>query len=170
MTTNGRVGEKNGTKPEDPLGDFMNLGNDFLHGIEQAIDKGMALREAQAKYGTPGTARITVRHDQGLLHRENPEDRKRAEAEKLNRDRQILSAEHVSDLGKYIASGQKFVLDIGVHLREITADLPDDMQPLGTMLTKAGLQILSQSFLGSAKFNAERGFQTIDQATPPGQQ
>jgi hypothetical protein len=173
MTTNWRVVNGNGTKPEDPLGAFKNLGKDLLEDyqatIDQALNKGMAIREAEAKFGSPGTPGIKVRRE-GLLRRENPEDRKRADTLKANRDRQILTAHHVKDVGQFIASGQKFVMDVAVHLRETTADLPDDLQPLGMTLTKASLQILSGTFIESAKFNAEMGLQEITQATMPGQQ
>jgi len=173
MTTNGRVGVGNGTKPEDPVGAFMNMGKDVLNGyealIDQAINKSLAIREAQEKFGTTGTAGINVRRE-GLRRRENPEDRKHADVLKANRDRGILTGHHLKDVVGFVVNGQQFVMDAAERLTEITAELPDDLQPLGTTLTKASLQIISGSFVESAKFLAERGFQEIDQATKPGQQ
>jgi hypothetical protein len=176
MTTNGngvnwRPAEGNGTKPEDPLWFLKNTGKtiteDYQAAIDLALAKTQAMREAEAKFGSPGTAGIEVRHDQGLLHRENPEDRKRADALKKNRDREILTARHINDLGGYIAKGEEYVMDVGKHLNRVTADLPVELQELGTTLTIAGMKILSASFIEGAKMNAEMGMQEISQATKP---
>jgi hypothetical protein len=176
MTNNGRIGERNGTKPEDPLGSLINTGNDVLNGyqaaIEQAINKSMAIREAEAKFATPGTAGIEIRQAsvfQGFLRREDPEDRKRYEALKANRDRGYLTADHLKGLGGFIVNGQQYVMDVVERLTEVTADLPDELQPIGELLTNASTKILAGSYTECLKFLAERGFQEIDQATKPGQ-
>jgi hypothetical protein len=173
MTTNGRAGGQKKTKPQDPVDYIINLGKDVLDGyeaaVEQAIEKSLAMREAEAKFGTPGAADIEVRHE-GWLHRENPEDRKRYEAQKANRDRAKLTADHLKILGGFAAKGQEFVLDVIEHLTEDTHNRSAEIQPIAEMLTKASTKIVSASYVESLKFLSERGFQGIDQATPPGQQ
>jgi hypothetical protein len=172
MTTNG----SKGTKSQDPVDYIINMGKKVLDGyetaIEQAIEKSMAIREAEAKFGNPGAAGIEVRRGhifQGLFTREDPEDRKRYEALKLNRDRGYLTADHIKIVGGYAANGQRFVLDVGEHLLEDMHSRPAEIQPLAETLTNASLKIVTAAYIESLKFLAERGFQTIDQATPPGQ-
>jgi hypothetical protein len=173
MTTNWRVvnGKGKESKPEDPMRSLINLGKDVLHGfaadIDRAVNKSMAIREAEA-FGNPAKGNIEVRRE-GLLQRENPEDRERANALKANRDRGVPTADHLKLLGGFVANGEKFVLDVGTHLTEVTNDLPDALQPVGEVLTNASMKILSGAYVESLKFLAERGFQTINQATPPGQ-
>lgn len=170
-TTNGRVGK--GTKPEDPLGAFKSLGKDILDGFDAAIDeamnKSLAVREAERKFGAPGTAGIEVRQEGHIFRRENPEDRKRADALKANRDRKTLSAEHIKDLGAYAVAGETYVLDIAEYLSDKTDTLPGHLQPLGQTLTKASVQIVSTAYIESLKHNAEMGFLEITAATQPGQ-
>jgi hypothetical protein len=172
MTTNGRDTTRNGTKPQDPLEYLKHMGKDVMHGFDAAVDRVMnksrAIKEAEAKFGIPGASDIEVRFE-GLLHRKNPEDSKRYEAKKANRDRGVLTADQLKLLGGFAANGQKYVLDVGTHLTEITNALPEELQPVGETLTNASLKILSMSYIESLQFLAERGFQTIDQATPPGQ-
>jgi hypothetical protein len=176
MTTNGRVRGRKGTKPQDPLDSLINLGEDVLDGyeaaIEQAIEKSMAIREAEAKFGNPGSAEIEVRNPsvfQGFLRRENPEDRKRYEALKANRDRGYLTADHLKILGGFAAKGQEFVLDVVEHLTEDNHNRSAEVQPIAEMLTKASTKVISKAYVESLQFLGERGFQTIDQATPPAQ-
>jgi hypothetical protein len=176
MSTNGRVGGGKRTKAKDPLDSLIDLGEDILDGyeaaIEQAIEKSMAIREAEAKFGTSGAAGIEVRKAgifQGLLTREDPEDRKRYEALKANRDRGILTADHIKIIGGFAVNGQRFVLDVVEHLVEDTHTRPAEVQPIAETLTNASTKILSAAFAESLKFLAERGFQTVDQATLPGQ-
>jgi hypothetical protein len=177
MTTNGRVGGRKRTKAKDPLDSLIDLGEDILDGyeaaIEQAIEKSMAIREAEAKFGNPGSAGIEVRQGsifQGLLRRENPEDRKRYEALKANRDRGYLTADHLKILGGFGANGQRFILDVVEHLVEDTHTRPAEVQPIAETLTNASTKIISAAYAESLKFLAERGFQEINQATSPGQQ
>ena len=173
MTTNGRGTTGRGAKPQDPLGSFKNLGEDVWEGyqeeIDQALEESLAIQEAEAKFGSPGAADIYVRRE-GWLQRENPDDRRRANALKANRDRKVLSAHHLNDLGGLAVTGEKFVLDVAEHLSDVTDNLPNHLQPLGKALTKASVQILSGALIESLKHNAERGSQEIDQATKPKQQ
>jgi hypothetical protein len=172
MTTNWRVVNGNGTKPEDPVDSVINTGKDVLHvfaaEIDRAVNKSMAIREAET-FGTPGRADVKVRRE-GFLRRENPEDRKRFEAKKANRDRGVLTADHLKLLGGFAASGEKFVLDVVTNLTQVTDDLPDELRPVGEVLTNASTKILSKSYIEGLQFLAERGFQEVDQATQPGQQ
>jgi DUF1680 family protein len=172
MTTNGSRGGQNGTKPQNPRGSLIDLGKDVMNGfaadIDRAMEESTAIREAEAKFGSPGAAGIEVRRE-GLRQRENPEDRKRKNALKANRDRKVLSAHHLNDLGGLVVTGEKFVLDVAEHLSDVTDNLPDHLQPLGQTLTKAGVQILSGALIELVKFNAEMGFLEITEATKPGQ-
>jgi hypothetical protein len=172
MTTNGRVRGRNGTKSQDPVDYIINMGKKVLDGyeaaVEQAIEKSLAIREAEVKFGTPGAADIEVRRE-GWLRRENPEDRKRYEAQKANRDRAKLTADHIKLLGGYATKGQEFVTDVIEHLTEDTHTRSAEIQPIAEMLTQASTKILIASYVESLKFLAERGFQEVDQATPPGQ-
>jgi hypothetical protein len=173
MTTNWRVVNGNGTKPEDPVGAFKNLGKDVVRGlaaeIDQAITKGMAIREAEA-FGNPGSADIKVRREGFLFRHDNPEDRKRFEAKKANRDRGYLTADHLKILGGFAAKGQQFVLDVGEHLLADAHNRPAEEQPIAETLTNASMKILSAAYIESLQFLAEQGFQTVNQATPPDQQ
>ncbi len=173
MSTNGRVGGGKRSKAKDPLDSLIDLGEDVLESyeaaIEQAIEKSMAIREAEAKFGAGGAAGIQVRRE-GLLQRENAEDRKRANALKANRDRGYLIADHLKTLGGFAAKGQEFVLDVVEHLTEDTHNRSAEVQPIAEMLTKASTKVISKAYVESLQFLGERGFQTIDQATPPSQQ
>ena len=176
MTTNGRTGDRKTKKSQDPVDYIINLGKDVLDGyeaaIEQAIEKSMAIREADAKFGNPGAAGIEVRRGhifQGLFTREDPEDRKRYEALKANRDRGYLTADHIKIVGGFAAKGQEFVLDVGEHLLEDMHNRPAEIQPLAETLTNASMKILAAAYTESLKFLAERRYQTSDQETPPGQ-
>jgi hypothetical protein len=173
MATNWRIGNTNGTKPEDPVADFKNLGKDVVNGlaaeIDQAINKSMAIREAEA-FGNPGQADIKVRREGFIFRHDNPEDRKRFEAKKANRDRGYLTADHLNLVGGFVARGQQFVLDVGEHLLEDAHNRPAEEQPIAKTLTKASMKILSAAYIESLQFLAERGFQTVDRATPPDQQ
>jgi hypothetical protein len=172
MSTNGRVGGGKRTKAKDPLDSLIDLGKDVINGfaadVDRAMEESTAIREAEAKFGSPGAAGIEVRRE-GLLQRENAEDRKRANALKANRDRKVLSAHHLNDLGGLVVTGEKFVLDVAEHLSDVTDNLPDHLQPLGQTLTKAGIQILSGTLIELVKFNAETGIREITEATKPGQ-
>jgi hypothetical protein len=172
MTTNGRRGGRKATKSQDPVDYVINLGKDVLDSyeaaVEQAIEKSMAIREAEAKFGNPGAGGIEVRHE-GFLRRENAEDRERANALKANRDRGYLTADHLKLVGGFAAKGQEFVLDVVEHLTEDSHTRSAEVQPIAEMLTQASTKIVVASYVESLKFLAERGFQTIDQATPPRQ-
>ncbi len=172
MTTNWRTVNGNGAKPEDPVEHLINQGKSVLHDfaaeIDRAVNKSMAVREAEA-FSAPSNAGPKIRHE-GILRRENPEDRRRFEAWKANRDRGYLTADHLKLIGGFVASGEKFVLDVGTHLCEITKDLPDAVRPVGETLTNASMRVLSLTYIESLQFLAEQGFQTVNQATPPGQQ
>jgi hypothetical protein len=177
MTTNGKavdweIIDGNRAKPEDLLEEVITQGkaavDDFAADIERAVNKSMAIREAET-FGAPGKAGLKVRRE-GLLRRKNPEDEKRYEALKANYDRAVLSARHISNLGGFAANGEQFVLDVVTHLTEVTNALPDEVQPVGEVLTKATTKILSASYVESLQLNAEMGFQEIAQATRPRQQ
>jgi hypothetical protein len=173
MTANGSRGGRKGTKSQDSVGSLIDLGKDVINGfatdIDRAMEESTAIREAEAKFGSPGAAGIEVRRE-GLLQRENPEDRKRKDALKANRDRGKLTADHTKLIGEFAANGQQFVMDVAEHLTEDIANRPAAVQPIGETLTRASMKILTAAYAQSLQFLAERGFQTIDQATPPEQQ
>jgi hypothetical protein len=173
MTTNGKavnwefVAEK-GANPQ--VDSFINAGKAVLQGfeaeIEQAMNKSMAIQEAEA-FGSPTRGNIEVRRE-GMRRRENPEDRKRYEAQKANLDRGKLTAQNLKIVGGFAVSGEQFVLDVGTHLSEVTDNLPPHMRPVGQALTNASMKVLTAAYARSLTFLAERGFDEIDQATPPG--
>jgi hypothetical protein len=170
MTTNGRVGGRKRTKAKDPLDSLIDLGEDVLESykaaIEQAIEKSMAIREAEAKFGAAGAAGIQVRRE-GLLQRENPEDRKRADALKANRDRGYLTADHLKILGGFAAKGQEFVLDMVEHLTEDTHNRSPEVQPIAEMLTKASTKVISKAYVESLQFLGERAFTQLTRRHRP---
>jgi hypothetical protein len=168
MTSNGSVGHGKRAKSEGPLGDLYNLGEDLKAGYEADIDRAIEQSIARAKFTTSGAADIEVQHE-GFLHRENPEDRKRKNALKANKDRGTLTAHQLKLIVDFAANGQQYVMELAEHLTEDTANRPASVQPIGESLTRASLKIISASYAQSLQLLAERGFQTIDQATPPGQ-
>jgi hypothetical protein len=168
MTTNGRTRHGNRAKSEVPLDSLYDLGEDIKDGFEADLDRAIEQSIAKAKFTTSSAASIDVRHE-GWLHRENAEDRKRYEAHKANQDRGTLTAHHLKLIGDFAANGQQFVEDVIQHLTEGTANRPAAVQPIGETLTRASAKILVGAYAHSLQFLAERGFQTIDQATPPGQ-
>jgi hypothetical protein len=169
MTTNGRSRPRNRTKSERPMNSLYDLGEDIKDGFEADLDRAIEQGIAKARFTTSSAADIEVRHDQGLLHRENPEDRKRKNALKANKDRGTLTAHHLKLIGDYAANGQQYVEDVIEHLVEGIANRPAAVQPIGESLTRASAKILSAAYSQSLQLLAERGFQEIDQATPPGQ-
>jgi hypothetical protein len=168
MATNGRTRHGNKAKSESPLGALYDLGEDIKDGFEADLDRAIEQSIAKAKFTTSSAANIDVRHE-GWLHRENAEDRKRYEALKANQDRGTLTAHHIKLIGDFAANGQDFVMEVAEHLTEDIANRPAAVQPLGESLTRASMKILAASYAQSLQFLAERGFQQIDQATPPGQ-
>jgi hypothetical protein len=168
MTTNGRSRHRNKAKAEDPLDSLYDLGDDIQDSYEAEIERAIEQSIARAKFTTSSAADIDVRHE-GWLRRENPEDRKRKDALKANRDRGKLTADHTKLIGDFAANGQQFVMDVAEHLTEDIANRPPAVQPIGETLTRASMKILTAAYAQSLQFLAERGFQEIDQATLPGQ-
>jgi len=170
MTTNGRVGEKNGTTPEDLLyatGEEVLNDHDSL--IDRAIEKSIQLQKAEAKYGSPGTAKVKVRRD-GIWAKKNEADLAWAEAEIANRNRQIVTAEHIADLGKWVASGKKYITDCVEYMTTIDEELPDHLQPIGQALTKIGTKVLIGAYAVSIEMLSAKGFEEIAQVKKPGEQ
>ena len=169
MTTNGRTRHGNKAKSEVPLGSLYDLGEDIKDSFEADLDRAIEQGIAKAKFTTSSAADIEVRHE-GFLHlRENAEDRKRYEALKANQDRGTLTAHHLKLIGDFAANGQQYVEDVVEHLTEDIAHRSPAVQPVAESLTRASAKILSAAYTQSLQFLAERGFQEIDQATPPGQ-
>jgi hypothetical protein len=169
MTTNGSSRHRNRPKSEDPLESLYDLGEDIKDDFGADLDRAIEQGIAKARFTTSSAADIEVRHDQGLLHRENPEDRKRKNALKANKDRGTLTAHHLKLIGDFAANGQQYVEDVIEHLVEDIANRPAAVQPIGETLTRASAKILTAAYAQSLQFLAERGFQTVDDATPPGQ-
>jgi hypothetical protein len=168
MTTNGRAGRRNGTKPQDPLDSLYDLGDDIQDTYEAEMERAIEQSIARAKFITSGAADIEVRRE-GWLQRENAEDRKRKDALKANKDRGTLTAHHLKLVGDFAANGQNFVMDVVEHLTEDIANRPATVQPIGEMLTRASAKIVAAAYTESLQFLAERGSQEVDQATLPGQ-
>jgi hypothetical protein len=169
MTTNGRTRHRNGTKSEDPVGSFYDLGEAVQDSFEADLDRAIEQSIAKAKFTTSSTADIEVRHE-GVLHlRENAEDRKRKNALKANQDRGTLTAHHLKLIGDFAANGQQYVMDVAEHLTEVVARRSPAVQPVGESLTRESVKIVATAYTESLQFLAQRGFQEIDQATLPGQ-
>jgi hypothetical protein len=174
MTTNGNgvnwemVTENKGN-PDDPLWFIKSpgkaLAEDYQAAIDLALDQGALIRDAETKFGK---AKIKQRHE-GLLHRENADDRQRIDALKANHDRKVLSGDHLKELGELVAAGLEFVMDVSEYLENRNAVRPASLQPLGNALNQATIKILTGALIESAKLNAETGNQEIVRATPPGQ-
>jgi hypothetical protein len=166
VNKNGQAVEGN---TEDLLDALYQMGGALMQEHQAVIDRAIEQCAAKVKFGTPGRADIEVRRE-GLRRRENPADRRRYEALKANRDRAILTARHLNDLGGFAASGQQYVMEVIEHLTDMSKDFPEDLQPISEALTKASAKILTGSYAECLKFLAEMGFLEIAEATPPGQQ
>jgi hypothetical protein len=174
MTTNGKavnweMVDENGVNPEDPMWFLKNPGKalvpDYQAAIDLALEQGALLRDAETSFGN---AKIKQRHE-GLLRRENADDRQRIDAQKSNHDRKVLSGDHLKELGELAAAGLEFVMDVGEYLEKRNAVRPASLHPLGNALNKATMQILSGALIESVKLNAETGNQEIVLATKPRQ-
>jgi hypothetical protein len=141
MTANGKgvnweMVTENGAKPEDPLWFTKNPGRalaaDYQAEIDLALEQGALLREAE-KFGS---AEIKQRHE-GLLRRENADDRRRIDAFKANHDRKVLSGDHLKELGELAVAGEEFIMNVAEYLEKSNAARPASMQPLGNALNKA---------------------------------
>jgi hypothetical protein len=143
--------------------------HDYKETLERAIEKSMETRAAEAKYGSPGSGRIKVRRE-GIFGKPNERDLARVEAEKANRDRATLNAQHLADLGKYAASGKKYVMDVVAYMKDTDEDLPEDLQPIGQALTKISTKILTGTYAESLTMLSAMGMEENAQATKPGQQ
>jgi hypothetical protein len=93
----------------------------------------------------------------------------RIDALKANHDRKVMSGDHLKEWGELAAAGEEFILDIAEYLGKRNAARPAALQPLGNVLNKATIQILSGAYIESVKLNAETGNQEIVLATKPGQ-
>jgi transcriptional regulator with XRE-family HTH domain len=82
----------------------------------------------------------------GIFGKRNKRDVTRAEAEKANRDREILTAQHLADLGKYAASGEKYVWDVIASMQAIDDALHDEPKPIEQTLTKFGMKMLTEVY------------------------
>jgi hypothetical protein len=158
---------------EDPLDSLYSTGDEVLKEhesmIERAIEKSIEIQKAEAKYGTPGSARVKVRQD-GIFGKKNERDLAWAEAEKANRNREIVTAEHVADLSKYVASGKKYITDCVEYMTIVDEELPDHLQPIGQALTKIGTKVLIGAYAVSIEMLSAKGFEEIAQVRKPGDQ
>src|SRR5918992_6274958 len=142
MVTNGQpvnweMVDGNGAKPEDPLWFLKSpgkaLAEDYQAAIDLALEKGALLRAAETKFGN---AKIKQRHE-GVLHRENADDRQRIDAFKANHDRKVLSADHLNELIQFSAAGLECVMNYAEYQEKRNAVRPASLQPLGNALNKA---------------------------------
>ena len=70
---------------------------------------------------------------------------------------QLLLAYHKA----YAASGRKQIMEFAEDMKAGTDSLPDDVKPLGELLSKIIIQVLTESFVESLLLFAERGLQEI---------
>jgi transcriptional regulator with XRE-family HTH domain len=73
----------------------------------------------------------------------NRQDPARIEAAKENRDRALLLAHQLKELGRFTASGKQYVLDLAEHLTTIDAELPEVLQAYGALLSQAFVEALT---------------------------
>jgi hypothetical protein len=174
MTANGKTVNwerlpENGVNPETQQwfnkGSGKALAEDYQAAIELALERGDMIRAMETSFGSAG---IKQRHE-GLLRRENADDRRRIDASKNNHDWKIMSGEHLNELGQLAAAGLESVMDVGEYLEKRNAVRPPSQRPLGNALNKAVIQILSGELIEEVKLNAELGNQEILKATRPGQ-
>ena len=123
------------------------------------------IRAAETKFGN---ANIKQRHE-GVLRRENADDRRRIDGSKANHDRKIMSGEHLNELIQLAAAAQECVMDYVEYQEKRNDARPASLQPLGEALIKASVQVITYSYIEQLKLNTEAGNQEIILATPPGQ-
>jgi hypothetical protein len=70
---------------------------------------------------------------------------------------QLLLAYHKA----YAASGRKHIMEFAEAMKAETDTLPDDLKPLGELLSKIWIQVLTESFAEGLLLFAERGLQEI---------
>jgi hypothetical protein len=66
---------------------------------------------------------------------------------------------HLAHLREHATSGIKHIMAFAEHMETVTTTVPDDLKPLGELLTKFCVQVLSESFAESLWLVAERGLQ-----------
>jgi hypothetical protein len=64
----------------------------------------------------------------------------------------------------YLAFGKQHVMDVADYMQEVTNTLPDDLKPLGELLSKILIQVLTNSFTESLALFTERGLREIARA------
>jgi transcriptional regulator with XRE-family HTH domain len=92
------------------------------------------------------------------------------EAVKANRDREILAAHHLNDLGGFAASGKKYIMNIMEDVIDMDNDASEELQPIGQALTEIINEELTGTFAESLTMIGELGFQENALATKPGQE
>jgi hypothetical protein len=80
-----------------------------------------------------------------------------------------VTAEHVADLGKIVASGKKYITDCVGYMTTIDEELPDHLQPIGQALTKLGTKALIGAYAVSIEMLSAKGFEEIAQVKKPGE-
>jgi hypothetical protein len=61
----------------------------------------------------------------------------------------------------YADFGKKQIMEFAEDMKTETDTLPDDLKPLGELLSKICMQVLTESFVESLVLFAERGLQEI---------
>jgi transcriptional regulator with XRE-family HTH domain len=137
--------------------------------ISEALEKSLKIRAAGVKRGNPDNAGIKARRE-GIFGKPTHRDLARAEADKANRDREILTAQHLAALGKYAASGEKYIWDVIASMRAIDDDLHDEQKPIEQTLTKFGMKMLTEVYAETLTWLSAAGLAEIawvpTQATP----
>jgi hypothetical protein len=148
--------------------DFKNLKEKHQKTLANAYKRSMQKRQAKARRGNLDGSAIQIRRE-GILARPNPQDRKRSNAAKANKDRAILNAQVVKQQGDFAASGKKYIMDVMEDVIDMDHDASDELQPIGQALTEIIEEELTGTFTEPLTMIGELGFKENALATQPGQ-
>jgi hypothetical protein len=70
---------------------------------------------------------------------------------------------HLAYMKVYAAAGKKHIMEFAEEMQAGTATLPDDLKPIGELLTTIYLQVITDSFAESFRLIAEQGLLEIYQ-------
>jgi hypothetical protein len=173
------IGGGRGKEPQEEDADFLDaikhIGRDFKNlkekhkkTLAKAYEQSMKKRQAKARRGNAESSAIEIRRE-GILARPNPQDKKRANAAKANKDRAILNAQLVKQQGDFAASGKKYIMDVMEDVLEMDTEASEELQPIGQALTEIIKEELTGIFTESLTMIGELGFKENALATQPGQ-
>jgi hypothetical protein len=84
-------------------------------------------------------------------------------------EEQTACCPHLAHLREHATSGIKHIMAFAEEMETVTETLPDDLKPLGELLTKISMRVLTESYAESLMLIAERGLQEITRAAQDSQ-